>query len=1271
MPVVYSGINEFIEDIKPFFYRRSIHYVDVGAFTGETFLAFANSEIKIREAVLIEPNPETFIRLKDNVQGALNNNVVVHNIALGSVESELTMRSDESMTRVIDESQKLSREVKKGVVENGEFRVDCKTLDKLGSAFSERKIGLLKIDVEGFELEVLAGAKGLLSEQLIDVIYLEVGMRREGLQQCYFSDVDEFLGEYGYKAFKIYEQMNEWMDDSPLLRRVNVAYMSKKFAEVNPYKVTVDFYDAAKKLAIASTKNASLSDEVRLEKEKNTILQEEIGKLENITISLEHELVQHKEKLSAAEDEMGCLEEKAINDKEKMRMEFEKRELELKEEQGILHEILRRQDESVSTLLGQFGNLTEEKESIAREINSELEKNGKLRDVVAKFRSNNEALYQQCQALGEKLVALEVEKENWKLKEKYASAEKERVKRFMTFRLGEAILKNIGNPLRWFIIPAAIWKAYSKFRTDREKGLLKNNAPHKLVEPNLAELDDIVGDIRSLVVDDVVADEAEDFDFKLSMHTPFQEKSYTAWEYQKSPLDSNFDRPVFALCVTTWNRFEYIAKFVETFLDTRSDKFRWVLIIADDGSVDSTLDYLRQLSIADCQVVVIENKNKTIAGQTNALFEAARSVGFDVGMMCNDDIFFIKEGWDLLYDNAIKENGFDHLVYHNEEWKPARFRQEKGSLVSSVPSIEAMGCLYTFTPKVLKEVGYFDVKNFPFRGHSHMDFTERCCRLGFNENETLWDAKNSQEYVSMWQRDDYKDTVDWNSEKVKKILNAEERTRRMNVVQDVSRGYIPLSQKRLMEPRVNVNIKPNNKKVMNALNGSVLFRAGGMVESKVDAVFVLNLKGQKARWSKMAATFSRHNINFERFDAVNGRDEKHLGDWEVYEKEGLAHPIEKQIGRKLIQSPGAWGYLLTMKKLLETAKERRLKRIMVFDDDVLFHKSFTKNLNKAWGELPADWKLVYLGCSQIDWAVIRPCSKNLYHPECKANGSFAYAIDESVFGLLIDQINRFEWPYDSGPLCEVNKKFPNQTFVITPNVAIADVTDSTIRESRDQIKFAQKAGWDLSDYETNEEWLPNANFDNCVKATICLIVESGLKGVADSLDSICRQTYGLFDLVVVAVDELSVEEAEELNGYSDVDPRMVRLYIKSSKKSNAQMLEDIIENLEGHIGFLKSGDVISPDYIARLLSVANIDSAAIPTFVQKRDVNNNELAGESCLIRYEYSLILTELIDVHSLNTADEGLKFSCFINKVIAKSISNRAKIFEPKAVVGKVESV
>jgi FkbM family methyltransferase len=82
----------------------------------------------------------------------------------------------------------------------GTMRVPTTTLDWFAETRGINRVSLLKIDVEGFEPEVLRGARGLLSAKAIDLILFECSprfYRQRGLDPLAPVSV---LEEYGYKT---------------------------------------------------------------------------------------------------------------------------------------------------------------------------------------------------------------------------------------------------------------------------------------------------------------------------------------------------------------------------------------------------------------------------------------------------------------------------------------------------------------------------------------------------------------------------------------------------------------------------------------------------------------------------------------------------------------------------------------------------------------------------------------------------------------------------------------------------------------------------------------------------------------------------------------------------------------------------------------------------------------------------------------------------------------------------------------------------------------
>ncbi|HEY9809673.1 MAG TPA: glycosyltransferase family 25 protein [Halomicronema sp.] len=242
-----------------------------------------------------------------------------------------------------------------------------------------------------------------------------------------------------------------------------------------------------------------------------------------------------------------------------------------------------------------------------------------------------------------------------------------------------------------------------------------------------------------------------------------------------------------------------------------------------------------------------------------------------------------------------------------------------------------------------------------------------------------------------------------------------------------------------------------------------------------DKIFVINLSQNLQKWAITSEMLSRYGIKFERVEAVNGYEPENVGCWKEYASKGLNHQHEQTRKRKLIESPGAWGCLLSHKKVIEKAKQEGLKKILILEDDIMIHQDFSALFSTTVQQFPLTWKLIYFGCVQVNWSAVKQFSTNLYHPSInmetshlpRVHGSFAYALHASIFDIVLEKIAAFDWPYDSGSLKEVENKFPHQTFVCTPNLFIADYNISTLRHPEQNMmeKVVQMARWELNKYE--------------------------------------------------------------------------------------------------------------------------------------------------------------------------------------------------------------
>ena len=141
------------------------------------------------KSISIEPVKKTFDRLKMNIDLNKLENVKLYNVGISDSEGELFISNNKgSMNRIINENSNDNCEL-----------IEVTTLDKL--LISEKNISLIKIDVEGYEKQVLIGCKEIFKKPNLNVIIIELN----NSNQHYDYNEDEtilILKEYGFFPYK-------------------------------------------------------------------------------------------------------------------------------------------------------------------------------------------------------------------------------------------------------------------------------------------------------------------------------------------------------------------------------------------------------------------------------------------------------------------------------------------------------------------------------------------------------------------------------------------------------------------------------------------------------------------------------------------------------------------------------------------------------------------------------------------------------------------------------------------------------------------------------------------------------------------------------------------------------------------------------------------------------------------------------------------------------------------------------------------------------------
>lgn len=164
--------------------------VDIGANLGSHAICLAH-HVGVHGAVhAFEPHPVTFRRLQQNAQLNRLPQLQIYNVALGDTEGmvQLTSFPSDDLNRVVSRSESEVETVP----------VPLEPLDSF--ELFQRPISVLKVDVEGYELFVLRGARQTLKQTAF--LYFEVADAHFELFGYTTRDLLTLLHEEGWQVFR-------------------------------------------------------------------------------------------------------------------------------------------------------------------------------------------------------------------------------------------------------------------------------------------------------------------------------------------------------------------------------------------------------------------------------------------------------------------------------------------------------------------------------------------------------------------------------------------------------------------------------------------------------------------------------------------------------------------------------------------------------------------------------------------------------------------------------------------------------------------------------------------------------------------------------------------------------------------------------------------------------------------------------------------------------------------------------------------------------------
>lgn len=191
-PALRHGVAATLEHDSALKREHFASVLDVGANKGQ-FATYARLRWPHARLICFEPLPEPRATLARVTRGQAEIHACALGAAAGSGEMHLASRVDSSSLLALGRRQKSLF----GMDETGRLSVPIERLDAVITPPLARP-SLLKIDVQGFELEVLKGATALLPE--IDALYVEASDVELDEGQALHAEIERFLSDAGFRV---------------------------------------------------------------------------------------------------------------------------------------------------------------------------------------------------------------------------------------------------------------------------------------------------------------------------------------------------------------------------------------------------------------------------------------------------------------------------------------------------------------------------------------------------------------------------------------------------------------------------------------------------------------------------------------------------------------------------------------------------------------------------------------------------------------------------------------------------------------------------------------------------------------------------------------------------------------------------------------------------------------------------------------------------------------------------------------------------------------
>ncbi len=206
----YFTEKKILLEIKKIFSNESqISIIDVGAHKGEYILNILKN-FKVKQGYCFEPNPSVFRILQNNIKNKKNIEFINFGVSNSSGKIKFNVNIESSSSSINNLNEKSNYYKKKFYLLNflntsnvtKVIDIEVLTLDNFMKKKGIIQIDLLKIDTEGYEMQVLKGLQDKIKK--IKLIHFEHHFDDMIMKDYKLSNIHNYLIKNGFKKkFKI------------------------------------------------------------------------------------------------------------------------------------------------------------------------------------------------------------------------------------------------------------------------------------------------------------------------------------------------------------------------------------------------------------------------------------------------------------------------------------------------------------------------------------------------------------------------------------------------------------------------------------------------------------------------------------------------------------------------------------------------------------------------------------------------------------------------------------------------------------------------------------------------------------------------------------------------------------------------------------------------------------------------------------------------------------------------------------------------------------